>query len=214
VHDLDFHEPAEKSFPEHQVAESGRSKLAVVSLVFGILGLTVLPFLGSLIAIVTGLVSLGEIRASGGRIGGRPLAKAGLWLGFVWFFLAAVTAAILMFFLVLRTEARVNVEIPATPAPAPHSPGVKMANELGTQSMADLKRLGVEDEETSGELICYYTNEMTDDGEPESAALTTKQVVFMKGPRKTAFELKDVDALMDSTAYRQKYTPNSFDMSK
>jgi hypothetical protein len=108
----------------------------------------------------------------------------------------------------------VSATLAPTPAAGRHSNGVKMANELGSLDLAQLHRLGVDDEGESGDLICYYTNDTPEDGEPESAALTSKQIVFMKGERKTAFDLKDVDALMDSTAYRQKYTPNYIDTTR
>ncbi|MDR3633983.1 MAG: DUF4190 domain-containing protein [Isosphaeraceae bacterium] len=215
MQDLDFHEPREKTVPVHGSTDYARSKLAVVSLVFGILGLTVLPILGSLIAIVTGFASLGEIRASGGRLGGRAMAKAGLWLGFVWVLIGLVAVAVAALFVGVRYESHVNVPMmsPSTPA-RPHSSGIKMANELGSYDLNELKRLGVESEDEGGELICYYTNEETDDGEPESAALTSKQLVYMKGQRKTSFELKEIESLMDSTAYSQKYAPNSLDLTK
>lgn len=216
MQDLDFHPPAEKSPPSHDTVPCGRSKLAVVSLVFGILGLTVLPLLGSLIAIVTGLTALGEIRASGGRLGGRAMAKAGLWLGLVWVLLAIAVTAIFALFFGLRAEPHMTIlpTTPSAPAPNRHASGVKMANELATFDLAQLQRLGVGDEDESGELICYYANDNPEDGEPESAALTSKQIVFMKGQRKTAFELKEIDELMDSAAYRQKYTPNYMDTSR
>ena len=62
------------------------STLAIASLVSGILGWSLLPFLGTLVAIVTGHMARKEIRNSGGRLDGDGLAIAGLILG--W---AAVT---------------------------------------------------------------------------------------------------------------------------
>ena len=46
------------------------STLAVVSLVFGILGWTLLPFLGSLVAVVCGHMARGEIRRAQGALEG------------------------------------------------------------------------------------------------------------------------------------------------
>ena len=59
------------------------SSLAVVSLVAGILGWTLLPFLGALVAIITGHRARREIRAANGQLDGDGLAVAGLVLGWV-----------------------------------------------------------------------------------------------------------------------------------
>lgn len=60
---------------------SRTSTLAVISLVAGILGWTLLPFLGSLGAIITGHMARSEIRRSAGTVDGNGLAIAGLVLG-------------------------------------------------------------------------------------------------------------------------------------
>ena len=64
------------------------STLAVVSLVFGILGWTLLPFLGSLVAVVCGHMARGEIRRAQGNLegGGRGRGgRGGGWIGLgVW----------------------------------------------------------------------------------------------------------------------------------
>lgn len=57
------------------------STLAVISLVAGILGWTLLPFLGSLGAIITGHMARSEIRRAAGTVEGDGLAIAGLVLG-------------------------------------------------------------------------------------------------------------------------------------
>ena len=59
------------------------SALAVVSLIMGIVGWTVLPFLGSLVAIVTGHMARAEIRRQPQAMEGDGLALAGLILGWV-----------------------------------------------------------------------------------------------------------------------------------
>ncbi len=57
------------------------SSLAIASLVSGILGWTLLPVLGTLVAIVTGHMARAEIRRSGGALEGDGLAIGGLaWL--------------------------------------------------------------------------------------------------------------------------------------
>ena len=53
------------------------SSLAVVSLVSGILGWTLVPLLGTLVAIVTGHMARKEIRNSGGNLDGDGLAVGG-----------------------------------------------------------------------------------------------------------------------------------------
>ena len=57
------------------------STLAIVSLVAGILGWTLLPLLGSIVAIVTGHLARAEIRREPERLEGDGLAVAGLVLG-------------------------------------------------------------------------------------------------------------------------------------
>ncbi|WP_028917339.1 DUF4190 domain-containing protein [Pseudoxanthomonas sp. J35] len=59
------------------------SNLAIVSLVCGVLGWTLAPFLGSIIAIVTGHMARAEIRRSAGDLDGDGLAVAGLVLGWL-----------------------------------------------------------------------------------------------------------------------------------
>ena len=59
------------------------SALAVVSLIMGIVGWTVFPFLGSLVAIVTGHMARAEIRRQPQALEGDGLAVAGLVLGWL-----------------------------------------------------------------------------------------------------------------------------------
>lgn len=66
------------------------SNLAVVSLISGILGLTVLPLVGSVIALVTGYMAKREIQESAGTLGGEGLATAGLVMGWLSIGLAIV----------------------------------------------------------------------------------------------------------------------------
>ena len=74
------------------------STLAVVSLVFGILGWILLPWIGSLVAIVTGHMARGEIRRSPGGLDGDGMAVAGLVLGYAMFALTIVGIAFLLLF--------------------------------------------------------------------------------------------------------------------
>ena len=75
------------------------SVLAVTSLVFGILGWTLLPFLGSVVAVICGHMARGEIRRSQGAMEGDGFAVAGLVLGYlvIGFSLLAILALILFF---------------------------------------------------------------------------------------------------------------------
>ncbi len=82
------------------------SSMAVVSLVAGILGLSLFPFIGSIVAVITGNMAKNEIRDSRGALGGEGLAKAGVILGWIGIILGVlgicgVIIAILIPFLLL-----------------------------------------------------------------------------------------------------------------
>lgn len=70
------------------------SGMAVWSLVLGILWL---GGLGSLLAIVLGVLALSQIRQSGGRLSGKPVAAAGTALGVVLLTLTAIVGVVLYF---------------------------------------------------------------------------------------------------------------------
>jgi len=59
------------------------SVMAIVSLVSGILGWTIAPFLGSIIAVITGHMARSDIRKNPTTKEGDGLALAGLILGWV-----------------------------------------------------------------------------------------------------------------------------------
>ena len=59
------------------------SSLAVVSLIAGILGLTLFPTIGSIVALITGSMAKREIAQSGDTLGGDGLARAGIILGWI-----------------------------------------------------------------------------------------------------------------------------------
>ena len=75
------------------------NNLAIVSLVSGILGWTLLPWIGSLVAIVTGHMARAEIRRNPETQEGDGLALAGLIMGWAMVALSvlAVVAVILFF---------------------------------------------------------------------------------------------------------------------
>lgn len=75
------------------------SPMAIISLVCGILGWTLLPFLGSIVAVVTGHMARGEIRRAPDRLEGDGMAIAGLVLGYASIAMAVfVVLAFILFF--------------------------------------------------------------------------------------------------------------------
>jgi hypothetical protein len=75
------------------------SSLAVISLVAGILGWTLAPFLGSVGAVICGHLARGEIRRAPDRLEGDGLAIAGLVLGWTQIVLTALLlVAVFLFF--------------------------------------------------------------------------------------------------------------------
>jgi hypothetical protein len=59
------------------------STTAIISLIGGIAGFTVLPFLGSIVAIICGHMAKSEIKKSVGTVGGSGMATAGLIMGYL-----------------------------------------------------------------------------------------------------------------------------------
>lgn len=75
------------------------STLAVVSLITGILGWTLLPWLGAIVAIITGHMARSEIRRDPENLEGDGLAVAGLVLGWLMVGLSLlVLFAVILFF--------------------------------------------------------------------------------------------------------------------
>jgi hypothetical protein len=73
------------------------STLAIISLVSGLLGWTLVPFLGSVAAIITGHMARAEIRREAETTEGDGLAIAGLVLG--WGMVAMTVLVVAMIFL-------------------------------------------------------------------------------------------------------------------
>jgi hypothetical protein len=63
----------------------GASSRAIIALVLGIASLVLLPPIIGIVAILVGNSALNQIRLSGGRLGGRGLAIAGIVLGCISF---------------------------------------------------------------------------------------------------------------------------------
>lgn len=74
------------------------SSLAIVSLVSGILGWTLLPLIGSIVAIITGHMARGEIRRAPERLEGDGLALAGLILGYTMLVLGTIGIVLALVF--------------------------------------------------------------------------------------------------------------------
>jgi hypothetical protein len=75
------------------------SSLAVISLVSGLLGWTLLPWLGSIAAIITGHMARAEIRRDPETMEGDGMAVAGLVLGYSMVALSILAiVAIFLFF--------------------------------------------------------------------------------------------------------------------
>ncbi len=74
------------------------STLAIIALVAGILGWTLLPFLGSLGGIVFGHMARSEIRRSNGQLDGDGLAVTGLVLGWINVLLAVLLVLVIFMF--------------------------------------------------------------------------------------------------------------------
>jgi hypothetical protein len=58
------------------------SSLSLTSVIMGVVGWTIVPIVGAIIAVITGHLAKKEIRESDGLLGGDGLATAGLVLGY------------------------------------------------------------------------------------------------------------------------------------
>ena len=77
------------------------SGMAIASLVASILGVTIMPTVGSIVGLILGYLARNQIRDSGGTIGGEGLAKAGIIIGWVGIGLAVIYICIFVAMLVL-----------------------------------------------------------------------------------------------------------------
>lgn len=216
-HDQDFHPPSEKSL----VPLEGRphSKLAVVSLVFGILGFAPLTIIGSIIAIVTGHAALEQIREEGGRLGDQAMARAGRTLGYIQFTIFVVVVAFCALWMygrsgtVLTTPATPDqVVLSTTKSNVPRSvnsePGVKMVNEMERADHKLIEDQKLIDAGKDEEIVaCYTTGQPTSN--PELALLTNRRLIYHKDGRTTTLDLKEVTNLMDDEKTRNSYASSN-----
>jgi len=64
-------------------ASAPTSGMAIASLILGISGLTILPFIASVAALIVGYMARNEIRQRPGELGGDGLAVAGIVMGWI-----------------------------------------------------------------------------------------------------------------------------------
>lgn len=69
--------------PGYYSSPTKNSSLAIIALVAGILGVTLFPLVGSIVAVIAGPMAKREIDESGGTLGGESLAQIGLILGWI-----------------------------------------------------------------------------------------------------------------------------------
>lgn len=74
---------------------------SIASLIGGIGGLTILPFLGSLVGVICGSIAKKQIDESGGTQEGEELAKWGMILGWIGLGLTLIVACIILALLIL-----------------------------------------------------------------------------------------------------------------
>ena len=88
------------NYPQYQPVPQN-SNLAIVSLIAAICGFTIFPFIGSLVAVVTGHMAKGEIARSGGTLGGGGAATWGLVLGYIGLGLGVIGICLVLVFTIL-----------------------------------------------------------------------------------------------------------------
>lgn len=85
--------------PSPAVNPPANNTLAIVSLVFGVLGWSLLPVLGGIVAIVTGHMARSQLAASPQRETGDVLALIGLLLGYLSVGLAVLAVVLVLMIL-------------------------------------------------------------------------------------------------------------------
>lgn len=95
--------PATAATPPSAAAAPARktSDMAIASLISGILGWSVLPFVGAVLAVVLGYMARDEIKRSGGTLEGDAMATIGMLLGYANLGLAALAIVAVVLLAVL-----------------------------------------------------------------------------------------------------------------
>lgn len=102
--------PSPAAMSPNAVAVSGSQvipkteTMAIVSLVLGILSLTVLHFLAGIPAIVVGRSAREKIRANPGQMGGDGMARAGIVMGWISVGIACVIAVLVIVVIISLTS--------------------------------------------------------------------------------------------------------------
>jgi hypothetical protein len=89
----------ENAYQSHPPQPESSGK-ALASLILGIAGLVVCPFVCSILAIVFATQARAEIAASRGRLGGAQNAQVGLILGWVGLAISAIGIGIVVLFFI------------------------------------------------------------------------------------------------------------------
>ena len=92
-----MHQPPTYLPPAAPLPTSGT---AIASLIFGILGFTVAPILGGIIAVLTGYAARKDTRAVPPRASGDGLATAGIVMGYIQLGIAAIGLCCLLIYLI------------------------------------------------------------------------------------------------------------------
>jgi hypothetical protein len=105
--------------PPYQQPSKPNNSLALAALILGIVGVTILPGLASIPAIVCGFMGKKQIDESDGAEGGSGMAIAGIVMGFIGLVLGVLL--LLMFVFLIETSKELIREIPfeelLTPTP-------------------------------------------------------------------------------------------------
>jgi acyl carrier protein len=158
------------------------SGLAVASLVCGVLGLLpVLPVIGSIIAIVTGHMARAQIARADGRVGGKGLATAGLFLGYsvvALLFTVAMTVGLALL-LYVGSASRVDFEI---------DPVARALKDLPATASVEEKVLTV-----VGEQLGYSESDVTLDSSLEELEADETDIAEIVQELEEAFAVKLTD---------------------
>lgn len=99
-----YPQPGYQAYPQQGYGQQGygyppsrpNNTMAVVSLVSGIVGLTLIPFIGSIVAVITGHMARKQIAQTGEEGGG--LATGGLVTGWIGVALGAIVIVVVILF--------------------------------------------------------------------------------------------------------------------
>jgi hypothetical protein len=96
--------------------------MAVASLIMGIVGLTFIPIIASIGAIITGFIGKNQIDESNGAQGGRGMAMAGIVTGFIGIALWALFIIVFILILGIFNEVAEDVDFNELFSPSPTNP--------------------------------------------------------------------------------------------